>query len=57
MGLQPWDIAAGLLLIQEAGGLVSDFAGGNHYMETGNVVCGNPKCFKQVLKVVNQHLA
>jgi myo-inositol-1(or 4)-monophosphatase len=56
MGLQPWDIAAGLLLIQEAGGLVSDFAGGNRYMETGDVVCGNPKCFKQVLKVVNQHL-
>ncbi|HSC76338.1 MAG TPA: inositol monophosphatase family protein [Pseudomonadales bacterium] len=57
MGLQPWDIAAGLLLIQEAGGLASDFSGGNHYMETGDVVCGNPKCFKQVLKVVNQHLA
>lgn len=56
MGLQPWDIAAGLLLIQEAGGLVSDFTGGNHYMESGNVVCGNPKCFKQVLKVVNQYL-
>lgn len=56
MGLQPWDIAAGLLLIQEAGGLVSDFAGSNRYMETGDLVCGNPKCFKQVLKVVNQHL-
>jgi myo-inositol-1(or 4)-monophosphatase len=56
MGLQPWDIAAGLLLIQEAGGLVSDFAGGNQYMESGDVVCGNPKCFKHVLKVVNQYL-
>lgn len=56
MGLQPWDMAAGLLLIQEAGGLVSDFAGGNRYLETGNIVCGNPKCFKHVLKVVNQHL-
>ena len=56
MGLKPWDIAAGLLLIQEAGGLVSDFEGGNHYMESGNVVCGNPKCFKHVLQVVNQHL-
>lgn len=56
MGLQPWDMAAGLLLIQEAGGLVSDFEGGNRYLETGNVVCGNPKCFKHVLKVVNQHL-
>jgi myo-inositol-1(or 4)-monophosphatase len=57
MGLQPWDMAAGLLLIQEAGGLVSDFDGGNSCLETGNVVAGNPKCFKHVLKVVNQHLA
>lgn len=57
MGLQPWDMAAGLLLIQEAGGLVSDFEGGNQYMEKGNIVCGNPKCFKHVLKIVNQHLA
>ncbi|MCC7516709.1 MAG: inositol monophosphatase [Pseudomonadales bacterium] len=56
MGLKPWDIAAGLLLIQEAGGLVSDFHGGNQYMDSGNIVCGNPKCFKQVLQVVNQHL-
>lgn len=57
MGLQPWDIAAGLLLIQEAGGLVSDFAGGNRYLESGDVVCGNPKCFKHVLKAVNQHMS
>jgi myo-inositol-1(or 4)-monophosphatase len=56
MGLQPWDMAAGLLLIQEAGGLVSDFSGGNHYLETGDIVCGNPKCFKQVLKVINQNI-
>ncbi len=57
MGLKPWDIAAGILLIQEAGGLIGDFNGGNQYLETGNIVCGNPKCFKQVLQVVNQHLA
>ena len=57
MGLQPWDMAAGALLIQEAGGLMSDFEGNNHFMETGNIVCGNPKCFKHVLKVVNHHLA
>jgi myo-inositol-1(or 4)-monophosphatase len=56
MGLQSWDIAAGALLIQEAGGLMSDFAGSNRFLETGNVVCGNPKCFKHVLKVVNSHL-
>ncbi len=57
MGLQPWDMAAGALLIQEAGGLMSDFDGSNRFMETGNIVCGNPKCFKHVLKVVNTHLA
>ncbi len=57
MGLQPWDMAAGILLIQEAGGLLSDFNGGEHFLESGNIVCGNPKCFKHVLKVVNSHLA
>lgn len=57
MGLQPWDMAAGALLIQEAGGLMSDFDGSNRFLETGNIVCGNPKCFKHVLKIVNSHLA
>lgn len=56
MGLQPWDMAAGVLLVQEAGGLVSDFNGGHHFMDSGNIVCGNPKCFKLVLKTVSQHL-
>ena len=51
IGLAPWDIAAGELMVREAGGLVSDFNGDAHYMETGNIVCGNPKCFKAVLQV------
>ena len=41
IGLSPWDIAAGALLIQEAGGLVSDFSGGADYLATGNVIAGN----------------
>lgn len=56
MALAPWDIAAGTLLIREAGGLISDFKGGNDYMESGNVVCGNPKCFKGLLQLVQPHL-
>ena len=56
MALAPWDIAAGTLLIREAGGLMSDFNGGNDYMENGNVVCGNPKCFKGLLQLVQPHL-
>ncbi len=54
-GLQTWDMAAGALLVIEAGGLVSDFKGGNHYLDSGDIVCGNPKCFKQILQIVNAH--
>ena len=49
-GLKEWDIAAGALLVQEAGGLVSDFIGGNDFMKSGNIVAGNPKVFKALLR-------
>lgn len=55
-GLSEWDIAAGTLLVQEAGGLVSDFQGGSKFLESGNIVCGAPKCFKAVLQVVAPEL-
>lgn len=42
-GLGPWDIAAGALLIQEAGGIVTDFSGGQRFLETGSVIAGSPK--------------
>jgi myo-inositol-1(or 4)-monophosphatase len=51
IGLAKWDIAAGALLIKEAGGLVSDINASDNYLESGNIVCGNPKCFKAVLQV------
>jgi myo-inositol-1(or 4)-monophosphatase len=50
IGLAAWDIAAGTLLVQEAGGLVSGIDGSDNYMESGNIVCGNPRCFKAVLQ-------
>ncbi len=56
IGLAPWDIAAGSLLVREAGGLIGDFGGEAGYMESGNVVCGNPKCFKAVLQVTKPAL-
>jgi len=56
LGLKPWDIAAGALLIQEAGGLIGDFSGTERYMESGNVVAGNPKVFKAMLQVIHPHL-
>lgn len=55
IGLQPWDMAAGVLLVKEAGGIVSDFKGGEDFMRSGNVVCGNPKLFKDLLTTINPH--
>lgn len=52
MGLSPWDMAAGVLLIQEAGGLVSDLSGEANYLTTGNVVAGTPKIFGQLLPII-----
>lgn len=52
-GLKPWDMAAGILLIQEAGGLVGDMQGGNTHMETGNLVAGSPKVFKEMVQRIH----
>ena len=54
IGLGAWDLAAGALLIQEAGGLVADLDGNGTYLESGNVVCGNPKVFAQLLRAVSE---
>lgn len=48
-GLQQWDIAAGALLVLEAGGLVGDPDGGETHMDKGDVVAGNAKVFRQLL--------
>lgn len=53
-GLQPWDMAAGALIIQEAGGLVTDFAGSPDFMQNGNVVGGNLKLVKALLQVIHK---
>jgi myo-inositol-1(or 4)-monophosphatase len=52
IGLSIWDMAAGVLLIQEAGGLSSDFSGGHDHLESGNIVAGNPKLFAEILKTI-----
>ncbi|TGS52217.1 inositol monophosphatase, partial [Mesorhizobium sp. M1D.F.Ca.ET.183.01.1.1] len=52
-----WDIAAGLLLIREAGGFVSDFEGGQEMLERGSVVAGNEVIQRALLKTVRKPLA
>jgi myo-inositol-1(or 4)-monophosphatase len=55
--LSPWDIAAGALLIEEAGGRVSDLDGGDGYMEGGNLIAGAPDVQKDLLEVVGRHVS
>lgn len=55
MGLAEWDIAAGALLVKEAGGMVSDFQGGETYLQTGSIVAGAPKVFKGLLQGLHTH--
>ena len=54
MGLSPWDIAAGALLVKEAGGFVADMEGGDLYLESGDVVAANPRCFKLMVAKLRQ---
>jgi myo-inositol-1(or 4)-monophosphatase len=56
LGLKIWDLAAGVLLIKEAGGLVCDIHGGEDYLKSGNVVAGNPNVLKSLLKVIGPHM-
>ena len=52
LGLAPWDMAAGALLIAEAGGLVADTSGEQDFMSTGDIVAATPKIFPQVLEAI-----
>lgn len=56
LNLSTWDIAAGGLIVQEAGGIVGDFEGNESWLKTGNIVAANPKIFGQMLQVLAPHL-
>ena len=49
LGLSPWDMAAGALLIQEAGGMVGDLKGDTGWLESGDIAAATPKVFTQLL--------
>jgi myo-inositol-1(or 4)-monophosphatase len=51
-GLNPWDVAAGALLIAEAGGLIGNFTGEADYLYQREVVAGNPKIYGQLVKLL-----
>ena len=51
-GLQPWDVAAGSLILREAGGLISSMTDDGDYMETGNIIAGAPKVHADLEKLL-----
>ncbi|MBV8649651.1 inositol monophosphatase family protein [Paludibacterium sp.] len=53
--LKPWDIAAGSLIIQEAGGIVTDMIGEQSWFESGDIVAGSPKVLAQLLHILAPH--
>ena len=56
IGLSPWDIAAGSLLVSEAGGLVGNLLGETGYMESGNLVAATPRIYPALLQTIEPHL-
>ncbi len=56
IGLKPWDMAAGVLMVTEAGGLVGDFEGNDTFMQSGQIVAASPKIFSQLLQTIEPHL-
>jgi len=55
-GLKPWDMAAGVLIIREAGGLISSLTDEDDYMESGNIIAGSPKVHAELKALVSKHL-
>ena len=55
-GLSPWHVAAGILLVQEAGGKVSDFKGGNNYLFSEEIIASSSKIYAEFLALLQEYL-
>ena len=53
LGLKEWDIAAGALLVKEAGGIISDIDGDTNFFKSGNVVAGTPKVYEKLHHILS----
>ncbi|MGN6182350.1 MAG: inositol monophosphatase family protein [Thermoanaerobaculia bacterium] len=57
MHLAPWDVVAGALLVEEAGGIVSDFSGGQRWYERGNIVGAAPGVHRELMQIIARHVS
>jgi myo-inositol-1(or 4)-monophosphatase len=55
--LAPWDVAAGSLMITEAGGVISDFSGGDRWLERGNIVGAPRGVHADLIRMINRYVA
>lgn len=55
--LAPWDVAAGSLLVTEAGGVVTDFSGGDRWLVRGNIVGAPAGVHRELIEIINRHVA
>jgi myo-inositol-1(or 4)-monophosphatase len=55
--LKAWDIAAGALIVREAGGIVSDFENNDGYLNSGDIIAAAPKVFPEMIQIIQQKLA
>lgn len=56
IGVMEWDVAAGILLIKEAGGVITDFSFNDNYLESGNVIAGSPKMHQLMYQLIEPHV-
>lgn len=56
IGVMEWDMAAGILLIKEAGGVVTDFSFNDNYLTSGNVIAGSPKMHQVMYQLIEPHV-
>lgn len=54
-GLQPWDVAAGIIIIRQAGGVVTDFSGGDNELFGKELICGNESIHESMRQVITKH--
>jgi myo-inositol-1(or 4)-monophosphatase len=55
--LNPWDVAAGTLIVRQAGGKVSDFSGGKNFIFGKEIIASNRKIFDEFLSLVKKYFA
>jgi myo-inositol-1(or 4)-monophosphatase len=56
-GLSPWDVAGGAFIVQQAGGKVSDYSGGNNYIFGKELLAGNGRMNEELRTVILEHIS